>query len=242
MARAGVASRRECETLIEAGRVRVNGEKVTRPGVRIDPDADEVSVDGRVIELAVERAHLMLHKPAGYVTSVKDTHGRPVVMDLVTSLARGLFPVGRLDKETTGLLLITNDGDLANHLIHPRYHVSKTYEAAVEGHITAESLARLEAGVELEDGPTAPARAWDLGGWEHGSVVRLVLHEGRKRQARRMLASVGHPVARLARVRFGPLALGGLPEGATRELTSAEIAALRSAAGTTPRARGNGAV
>ena len=230
MARCGVASRRACETLIAQGRVRVNGRTVTEPGFKVDPDQDEVRVDGRVIRPAPGFRYIMLHKPAGYVTTVSDPQGRPTVMALVPA-DRRLYPVGRLDLDTEGLLLLTDDGALAHRLTHPRYGVPKVYRARVAGVVGEEALARLRHGVMLDDGPTAPARVRLLRQDPAAALLEIELKEGRKRQVRRMCQAVGHPVLYLRRVAFGPLRLGRLPKGQYRSLTPAEVEALKRAAG-----------
>lgn len=229
MARCGVASRRACETLIAEGRVQVNGRTVTEPGFQVDPATDEVRVDGRVLRPVVQLHYLMLHKPAGYVTTASDPQGRPTVMELVPAMPR-LYPVGRLDLDTEGLLLLTNDGPLAHRLTHPRYGVPKLYRAKVAGLVVPEALERLRTGVLLDDGPTAPARVRLLRQETGTALLELELTEGRKRQVRRMCAAVGHPVLHLRRVGFGPLRLGRLPKGAYRPLTPDEVARLRRAA------------
>ena len=219
LARAGVASRRKADELIKAGRVTVNGE----PGQlnTFVEQRDRVEVDGRRVE-AQRLAYVLLHKPAGVVTTARDPQGRPTVVDLVEHASR-VVPVGRLDADTTGALLLTNDGPLAHTLAHPRYEVDKVYEADVVGEPSEEALARLAEGVELEDGLTAPARVRRLG----PSRVEVVLHEGRKHQVKRMLEAVGHPVRRLHRPSYAGLGLGGLAPGEWRELTPAEVASLR---------------
>ena len=220
LARAGVASRRGADELIKAGRVRVNGE----PGqlnTFVDPD-DRVELDGR--PLAKQRlAYVLLHKPAGVVTTARDPQGRPTVVDLVRHPSR-VVPVGRLDADTTGALLLTNDGPLAHRLAHPRYEVEKVYEAEVEGRPDDTALRRLAGGVELEDGVTAPARVRRLG--RHR--VELTLHEGRKHQVKRMLEAVGHPVRRLHRSRYAGLSPEDLAPGQWRELSPGEVARLRA--------------
>jgi 23S rRNA pseudouridine2605 synthase len=225
LAHAGVASRRAAEDLIRAGRVTVDGERVGDLGRQVDETA-EVRVDGAVVGGPEERAVWMVNKPAGVVCTARDTHGRPTVVDLVPSGAR-LYPVGRLDADTTGLILLTNDGELANRLLHPRYEVPRAYLARVEGgRVSAEALRVLRSGVPLDDGLTAPAQVRAVA----PDTIELVLHEGRKRQVRRMCEAVGHPVVALARVRFGPLALEGLAEGDARRLAAREVQALRTAA------------
>ncbi|MBX5473581.1 MAG: rRNA pseudouridine synthase [Thermoleophilia bacterium] len=227
LARAGVASRRRADELIKAGRVRVNGE----PG-RLNTfvaAGDRVEVDGREVS-AQPLAYYLLHKPAGVVTTVRDPQGRPTVVQLVPAQPR-VVPVGRLDADTTGALLLTNDGALAHRLAHPRYGVEKVYEAEVEGDPDEKALRRLRDGVELDDGRTAPARARRLG----PGRVELVLHEGRKHQVKRMLAAVGHPVLRLHRSGYAGLELGGLPPGAWRPLRAEEVARLRTLVGSAAR-------
>lgn len=223
LARAGIASRRGSDELIKAGRVLVNGEPGelnTVVGAR-----DVVELDGRRVDPR-PLAHVLLHKPAGVVTTASDPHGRPTVVGLVPHDAR-VVPVGRLDADTTGVLLLTNDGRLAHRLAHPRYGVPKVYEAEVEGSPDEDVLEALRGGVALEDGRTAPAKARLLA----PGLVELTLHEGRKRQVKRMLDAVGHPVRRLHRSRYAGLGLDGLEPGAWRELTRDEVAGLRRAAG-----------
>lgn len=220
LARAGVASRRGAEDLIRAGRVRVNGEVA---GLATFVEAsDRVELDGRA--LAPEPlAYVLLHKPVGVVTTARDPHGRPTVVDLVAH-ERRVVPVGRLDSDTTGALLLTNDGPLAHRLAHPRYEVDKVYEADVEGEPDDEAVRRLAEGVELDDGPTAPAAVRRLG----PSTLELVLHEGRKHQVKRMCEAVGHPVTRLHRRGYAGLSLEGVPPGSWRELSSDEVGSLRA--------------
>lgn len=242
LARAGVASRRGSENLMTAGRVRVNGEVVTELGSKVDPAVDVVTVDGREARLADGAVYLVLNKPAGYVTTMRDPGGRPCVASLVpTDAYPGLFPVGRLDRDTTGLLLFTTDGEAAQRLLHPSFEKDKHYVALVEGTLTASERARLETGITLDDGPCAPARvgrvapesaAWRAvaprGAGPGRSVCALTIHEGRKHQVKRMLAAVGHEVVALHRDTFGPLALGSLEPGAWRRLDADEVAALMS--------------
>jgi 23S rRNA pseudouridine2605 synthase len=218
LARAGVASRRGADELIKAGRVRVNGE----PGQlnTFVQAHDRVEVDGEPV--AKQRlAYVLLNKPAGVVTTARDPQGRPTVVELVGHESR-VVPVGRLDADTTGALLLTNDGPLAHRLAHPRYGVEKVYVADVAGDLDEDALRRLREGVELEDGPTAPAKARRLA----RGRIELTLHEGRNRQVKRMLEAVGHPVRRLHRSRYAGLEVGDLEPGAWRELTSAEVARL----------------
>jgi 23S rRNA pseudouridine2605 synthase len=221
LARAGVASRRGADELIRAGRVRVNGQ-VAGLATFVEP-SDRVELDGR--PLAPEPlVYILLHKPAGVVTTASDPHGRRTVVELV-DVPQRVVPVGRLDADTTGALLLTNDGPLAHRLAHPRYEVDKVYEAEVEGEPDDETLRRLSSGVELEDSVTAPATVRRLG----PSRLELTLHEGRKHQVKRMCAAVGHPVRRLHRSGYAGLTLEGVPRGGWRELTAGEVAALRAA-------------
>jgi 23S rRNA pseudouridine2605 synthase len=225
LAHAGVASRRASERLVSAGRVRFGGEVVTDPATDVD-EASGVEVDGDPVGPEAREVHA-LHKPAGVVSTASDTHGRRTVVEYVAT-PRRLYPVGRLDADTTGLILLTNDGELAERLTHPRYGVPKTYRATVRpAEVGPEALSRLRGGVELEDGRTSPAGVTVL---EPG-VLEVVISEGRKRQVRRMLEAVGHRVTALERVAFGPLTLGDLPEGESRPLSPEEVAALRAATG-----------
>ncbi|MEG0070499.1 MAG: pseudouridine synthase [Raoultibacter sp.] len=234
LARGGAASRRGSENLMTAGRVTVNGQVVTELGSKVDPRIDEVAVDGVVVRLSDAPVTLMLHKPVGYVTTMSDPQGRKTVADLVP-LDRypGLFPIGRLDFDTTGLLLFSTDGDLGNRLLHPRHHVRKTYEALVEGIPTPQQLAALRRGVELEDGMSAPAVIETLRSRREDarntSRLSIGIHEGRKRQVRRMGSAIGHEVVELHRAKFGPLELGDLPCGSWRLLSDGELAALCAA-------------
>lgn len=223
LARAGVASRRGADSLIEAGRVTVNG-SVAELG-SIVTEGDEVALDGHVLRLE-SYAYVLLNKPQGTITTASDPQGRPTVVELVDRSER-LFPVGRLDADTTGAIILTNDGALAHRLAHPRYGVEKTYLATVQGTPDPRALSQLEEGVELDDGLTAPARVRIARRGARESVVELVVHEGRKHQVKRMLAAVGHPVLALDRVRYATLSVDGLAPGAWRDLTPAELARLR---------------
>ena len=231
LARAGVARRRGSENLMTAGRVCVNGQVATELGTKVDPRVDTVTVDGRKVSLADGSVTLMLHKPAGVITTMSDPHGRPTVADLVPHDSYpGLFPIGRLDFDTTGLLLFSTDGELGNGLLHPRRHVDKTYEAIVDGVMTEREARLLREGVMLDDGLTLPAQVEVLEAVSGRSRVAITIHEGRKRQVRRMCGFVGHPVIALHRKSFGPLELEGLAEGSWRLLDAREVEALRRAA------------
>jgi 23S rRNA pseudouridine2605 synthase len=230
LAHAGVASRRAAEEIVRAGRVSVGGEVVTDPARDVD-ETSGVAVDGAPLGGAEKRIVYALNKPRGVVSTARDTHGRRTVVQLVPRSPVRLYPVGRLDADATGLILLTNDGELANRLMHPSHEVPKTYRVEVRparggGPVPARALRALRDGVGLDDGRTAPAQVRQV---EPG-VLELTIHEGRKHQVKRMCAAVGHPVRSLRRVRFGPLALGDLPEGTVRRLTGAEIERLRSAA------------
>jgi 23S rRNA pseudouridine2605 synthase len=223
LAHAGVASRRAAETLIAGGRVTVDGERVTDPA-RAVTGAETITVDGRPVGAMPEAVVYALHKPAGVVSTAHDTHGRRTVVDLVPAAGTRLYPVGRLDADSTGLILLTNDGALANRLTHPRYEVPKTYRARVANAPLREpALRALRDGVDLEDGRTAPAQVRRL----HAGELELTIHEGRNRQVRRMCEAVGHPVVALRRVAFGPMRLGDLAPGDHRRLTAAEVRRLR---------------
>lgn len=223
LAQAGLGSRRACEALIERRRVRVNGE-VAELGRRVDPEVDVIEVDGARIGLRAGLVHYLLNKPAGVITTASDTHGRRTVIDLVPAEPR-VFPVGRLDADTEGLLLLTNDGDLAHQLTHPSFGVDKEYLAEVASPPTRGALTRLRQGVELDDGPTAPAKVAQL----DDRLLRITIHEGRNRQVRRMCEAVGHPVVRLVRTRIGPLADRALPPGEWRTLSVDELRSLERA-------------
>lgn len=236
LAHAGVASRRRAEDLIRAGRVTVNGAVVTELGTRVDPSRDEVRVDGRPLRGAESRVYVLLHKPAGVVSTARDPQGRRTVLDLLPDLGVRLYPVGRLDYDSSGLILLTNDGALALRLTHPRYGAEKVYRVQVEGHPSPAALDRLRRGMRLSDGMTAPARVREVARDAAGSTLEVVLREGRNRQVRRMFAAVGHPVRALVRVGEAGLTLGDLPPGAWRRLTEEEVARLRGSYLRPPRA------
>ena len=226
LARAGFGSRRSCEELIVEGRVTVNGTVATL-GDRVDPRTGSVAVDGVNVNLDPNVRYYAFHKPAGVVTTMRDPQGRPDIRAFVPKEGPRIFPVGRLDLDTEGLLLLTNDGDLANALTHPRFGVEKEYLAEVEGVPTPKHVGQLRRGVELEDGHARAKSARVAGRSGDRGAVRLVMTEGRKREVRRLLAAVGLPVTRLVRVRVGAVRLGGLPPGELRELTHDEVIALR---------------
>lgn len=231
LAAAGVGSRRTCENLITAGRVEVDGHVVTELGVRVDPDRQTVHVDGSRVQLDASRLYLAFNKPLGVVSTMSDDLGRPSIGDYVGNRKERLFHVGRLDADTEGLLLLTNDGDLAHRLQHPAYGVPKTYLAQVPGPIPKDLGKRLRAGIELDDGPVAVDSFKVVDSRPGKALLELVLHEGRKHVVRRLLAEVGHPVITLVRTDVGPIRLGDLRPGKMRALNRLEIGQLYSAAG-----------
>ncbi|WP_167139836.1 pseudouridine synthase [Diaminobutyricimonas sp. TR449] len=227
MAAAGVASRRVCEQYIAEGRVAVNGEIITEPGRRVDPFTDRVTVDGTAIQLDTSRRYVMLNKPVGVVSSMKDEQGRPDLTRYTNRYEERLFNVGRLDADTSGLLILTNDGELAHVLAHPSFGVEKTYIAKVQGEATPTTMKKLMAGIELEDGLIAADKARIIGAASRGqTMVEITLHSGKNRIVRRMLDAVGHPVLELVRRQFGPLHLGTLPVGQARDLSKVELGRL----------------
>mgnify|MGYP000868438337 FL=1 len=228
---AGVASRRAAEKMIRAGRVMVDGAVVTELGAKYEAACHEITVDGNRIRADEKRYYVLLNKPRGYLSTVRDDRGRKTVLDLLPDFSARLYPVGRLDADTEGLLLITNDGALTQELLHPRYEIDKVYHAEVSGKVEADGLARLRSGILLEDGMTAPARVRVLRCEEGRTVVETIIHEGRNRQVRRMFAAIGCHVCALRRVRFAGLTLRGLATGAFRLLTAEEIDELRRSAG-----------
>ena len=243
---AGVASRRASETLILEGRVTVNGATVTALGTRADAGRDDIRVDGRRIARVERRRYILLNKPRGYVTTRSDPQQRRTVMDLLKGVREYLYPVGRLDYDSEGLVLLTNDGDLAARLTHPRHEVERVYAARVRGVPDRHSLERLASGIPIDGRKTAPARVrlTDRAGTDAGAqaVVEITIHEGRNRQVRRMFEAIGHPVVRLRRVRIGPIEDPQMPSGHWRDLTAAEVAKLQRAAGveTGPRLKHQG--
>ncbi len=229
LARSGVSSRRAADALIAGGAVLVNGRRPPPEGMLIEPGEDRVEVRGELVAPAARHSYIALNKPEGYITTASDPGSRPTIHELLTASGR-VFPIGRLDMDSRGLLLLTDDGELANRLAHPRYHVAKEYLALVDGVPGENDLRRLREGVQLEDGRTAPAEVEVTGAVRGRTQVRLTIREGRNRQVRRMLEAVGHPVRDLQRTAFGPLRLGRLKEGDWRRLRQPEIEALRRAA------------
>ena len=225
MAECGVASRRKAEEMIAEGRVTVNGVKITEMGTQVE-EGDEVRVDGLVIRPETEKRYVMYHKPAGEVTTVSDPEGRRCVLDHFRDYPVRLYPVGRLDYDSEGLLLLTNDGTLTERMLHPSHQVDKTYLARVTGSVTMDEVRQLRSGVMLDDHKTAPAKVRVIKLEAEAAVVLVTIHEGRNRQVRRMFEETGHQVTQLRRVRFGPLDLGDLPRGKWRELTAEEVRSL----------------
>jgi 23S rRNA pseudouridine2605 synthase len=231
LARAGVGSRRVCEDMIAAGRISVNGRQVQVQGMRVDPQTDHIAVDGARLELRDDRVTYALNKPFGVITAMSDDRGRQTVGDMIGDLAAGLVHVGRLDQDTEGLLIVTNDGELAHRLAHPSYEVPKTYLAQVSGSVPRDLPRRLRAGVQLEDGPVAVDSFTVVDTHAGQSVVEVVLHEGRKHIVRRLLAHVGLPVSRLTRTAVGPIGLQRMRTGTIRRLTRQEVGALQELVG-----------
>ncbi len=231
MARCGIASRRSCEKIISAGRVEINGKICDELGTSIDEAKDIIKVDGDIISPVEEHVYIALNKPVGFITTMADQFGRPCVADLIeTARYPGIFPVGRLDSDTSGLLLFTSDGQLANSLIHPKHHVDKTYVCTINGSISSQEISKLEHGVDLGDFVTSEAKAKLINKFDGNSIVEVVIHEGKNRQVRRMFKSLGFEVVALKRIKFGSLELGNLKEGKTRLLDDNEINDLHACA------------
>ena len=226
LAACGVSSRRGADTVIADGRVSVNGKIVLEKGFRIDTDTDIVAVDGKRLVLE-EKAYYIVNKPKGYISTVRDPHATRTVVDLVPGKDARLFPVGRLDKDTTGLLLLTNDGDLANQLMHPRFEIIKKYRAKVLERLSAREISELESGISLDEARTAPCRVSVISSNERWTLLDIEIHEGKKRQIRRMFKAIGHPVIELARIEFAGLTLGTLKTGEFRRLSQAEVEQLK---------------
>jgi len=231
LSRAGVSSRRAAERMIAEGRISVNGTVVVAPGTKADPEKDEIRLDGRLLSLEMERIYLLLHKPKGYVTTLSDPQGRPIVTDLINGVATRVYPVGRLDYDSEGLLILTNDGEFAQRLQHPRYKIPKSYRVKIEGHLLKGELKALESGIDLPDGRFAPSEV-RLEKTNPGSTwLVLTLTDGRNRVIRRAFDSLGHPVARLIRVAVAEIPLAPLREGAWRLMTPREVERLLILAG-----------
>lgn len=229
LANAGVASRRKCEELIKEGKVAVNDKVVTTLGIKADPSTDVITIDGERVRLKVDKLILAFYKPKGVITSTSDPRGRKTVIDFVRGVGARVYPVGRLDYDTEGILLLTNDGELANMLMHPRHHVEKIYLVTVQGVPHGDKLEQLQQGIKLDDGMTRPAMIeyHDVDLERNIAVISIKLHEGRNRQIRRMFEAIGHPVIKLKRVKFGNITLQGLVRGKYRVLRKSEINELR---------------
>jgi 23S rRNA pseudouridine2605 synthase len=231
LAQAGVASRREADRMITEGRISVNNTVVEELGAQIDPIQDSVRVDGRIIKIEKEALYLLLNKPAGYLVTLKDPFNRPTFLELLPKLKTRLFPVGRLDLNSEGLLLLTNNGELANRLMHPRYRIKKVYEVSTNGIPSRKSLQRLERGIHLDGKKTAPAKVTVLGSNPKNTRIRIELTEGRKREVRRMFEAIGYSLFSLKRVNYAGIAIGNLKKGQWRYLKPSEIAALKKQVG-----------
>ncbi|NLJ77811.1 MAG: rRNA pseudouridine synthase [Tissierellia bacterium] len=223
MAKSGIASRRKSESIILAGRVMVNNQIVDRLGVKVDPDRDIVHVDNRVIKMERHKIYIMLNKPVGYVTTMKNKHDQKIVLDLIRGVEERIFPVGRLDQDTSGLLLLTNDGYLAHRLTHPRYEITKVYEAVVRGIPNNSKLMKFRKGLKIDGRVTARAYVKVLKRYKDSSLLEIAIHEGRNRQVRKMCKYIGHPVIELKRISISGLALDDLPIGKWRYLTKDEV-------------------
>ena len=233
ISQAGLASRRAAEKLIQEGRVSVNGKVVTELGVKVEPLKDKVSVDGKIIKTAAKHVYYILNKPKGYLSTAKDDRDRKTVLDLLPDVKERIYPVGRLDNNTEGLLVLTNDGELMNQLLHPKYEIYKTYVVKIDRTPDEEKLDRLRAGINLEDGMTAPAKLYVTGRdpLRDLTTLEITIHEGKNRQIRRMFAAIGHDVKALKRIEFAGLTLSGLRRGQYRELTENELRQLRAFCG-----------
>lgn len=227
LAGAGIASRRHCEELILAGKIKVNGVVVRTLGSKVDPEKDKIEVEGKLLITEAPKIYIILNKPAGYVTTAYDPQGRPTVLDLVRDAGARVYPVGRLDFDTEGLLLLTNDGELTYALTHPKHEVGKTYLALVQGVPGADKLKRFQKGLRLADGRTAPAKVKLMKTVRNNAWLEITIHEGRNRQIRRMCETIGHPVLRLKRIKLGLLTLEKLEEGKYRRLTKDEVSHLK---------------
>lgn len=223
LAQCGIASRRKAETYIAEGRVSVDGRIVDTQGAKIDPERQRILFDGKPVILEKKKMYILLNKPKGYVTTLADPQGRPIVTDLLDDIDDRLFPVGRLDLDTQGALLLTNDGELAQKMQHPSFEVNKTYEALVAGKPKRKDLVSLEKGIVLEGKMTSPAQLAVIKNFSGSTLLRITIHEGRKRQVRKMFAAIGHPVNRLKRIAYGSLYLENLPEGSYRRLNKQDL-------------------
>ncbi|MEA4849334.1 MAG: pseudouridine synthase [Clostridiaceae bacterium] len=231
MAGFGVASRRKCEEMIYAGKVKVNGSLITEPGCKVDKDRDVIEVEGKIIKDPEEKLYILLNKPTGYITSAKDQFGRPTVLDLLKDISIRVFPIGRLDYDTEGLIFLSNDGDLAYRITHPKHKINKTYRALVRGEIDGKDIQTFHRGMIIEDYVTAPAKLQVVRYTKGNSVVDITIHEGRNRQVRKMCSAIGHEVIRLRRIKIGEIGLGALRTGEWRYLSDSEIKYLKELGG-----------
>ena len=237
MAGAGIASRRKCEELIAEGAVKVNGQQVTEQGIKVDPQKDKIQVQGKLINRPEDKVYLLMYKPRGYVTTLNDPQGRKTIVDLLKKIKERVYPVGRLDYDSEGLLLVTNDGELANALIHPSHEVKKTYLVTVAGIPLPKSLEQMSKGLELEDGITAPTQVTLVEILDDRSLLEITVHEGKNRLVRRMCEKIGHPVLRLKRIKLGTLNIKGVKPGQYRLLNPKEVRELKKSAGLVVQAR-----
>lgn len=233
MSEFGVASRRKCEEIIAAGRVKVNGSLITEQGYKVDKDKDIIEVDGKIIKSSENKVYILLNKPIGYITSVKDQFGRPTVLDLLNGISVRVFPIGRLDYDTEGLIILTNDGELTYMITHPKHNIDKTYRALVHGKADNEDVNTFARGIAIEDYVTSPARLTIVRYTKGNSIVDITIHEGKNRQVRKMCSEVGHEVMRLKRIRIGEIGLGSLKTGEWRYLDDSEIEYLKALGGYT---------
>lgn len=227
----GIASRRQADEMISAGRIKVNDEIVNTLGAVVDEDKDVVKVDDQEIELPTEKSYVILNKPRGYISSLVDKFGRPTVIDLIKGVDARVYPVGRLDLDTEGIILLTDDGELAYRLAHPKFEIKKLYVATIKGELPAEMISKIEAGVELDDGYVATAKAKLMSAQKYQSVVQLELHEGKKREIRRIFTALGFMVKKLRRIRFADLSCEGMRTGSWRHLNRKEVQKLRRKVG-----------
>lgn len=227
MSEFGVASRRKCEEIIAAGRVKVNGSLITEQGCKVDKEKDIIEVDGKIIKSSESKVYILLNKPVGYITSAKDQFGRPTVLDLLGDISVRVFPIGRLDYDTEGLILLTNDGDLTYTITHPKHNIDKTYRALIHGKADRDDIEAFAGGIAIEDYVTAPAKLTVVRYTNGNSIVDITIHEGKNRQVRKMCSAIGHEVIRLRRIRIGEIGLGTLKTGEWRYLNDSEIRYLK---------------
>lgn len=228
MSEFGVASRRKCEEIIATGRVKVNGNLITEPGCKVDKEKDLIEVDGRIIKCSESKVYILLNKPVGYITSAKDQFGRPTVLDLIKGVSLRVFPIGRLDYDTEGLLLLTNDGDLTYKITHPKHNIEKTYRALLRGKAGEDAIQKFKDGIPIENYITSPAKLEIIRYAKGNSIVDITIHEGKNRQVRKMCDAIGHEVIKLRRIQIGKIGLGSLKIGEWRYLSDSEIKYLKA--------------